>query len=516
MDDFRVFYITILITICFEVFAKNQGIKAADSTLTSSGNYHYNNQSIVANVASLVITAEEFLYSYEYGPAFTKKNKNSKENYLNYMINEKLLAQYAYQNGIDTLRQSREMITAIHNDLMTEAMFKEEIENNIKLNETEIDTIINRKTITVELKWLYYENETKLKKALKLLQNNTTFDSLFRIQLKRDVKEDDRFMHISLYHLGIRNKPLAIIIDTLTVGNYSKPIHTIDGWYIVKLLSAYKNPIQNEEEYHRLRSESITAAKKEKMDKLSDKYIQTLFFDNKPIINKDAFEILKGYVGKYYLSAEDYEEWKLDVSLAKVMKNTGITDSTIKKITLVELTNMNISLNEFLEWFWIRSQYMKFDKSNVSRYSFSLRKIIMLMVRDELLTEEARRKGFNNEENIHKQLGWWKDKIAFSTLRNELAKSIIFENNELISVDSSQTSKSEIELKNLELSKKIFNLINEMKNKTDVRINHELLNNIPVSSLNDPEAIDVYTVKKGGLIPRTPYPTIDYDWINWE
>jgi hypothetical protein len=36
-----------------------------------------------------------------------------------------------------------------------------------------------------------------------------------------------------------------------------------------------------------------------------------------------------------------------------------------------------------------------------------------------------------------------------------------------------------------------------------------------VSEENNPNAIDFYFVKRGGLIPRTPYPILDIYWTAW-
>ena len=58
---------------------------------------------ILAEAGNKKITAKEFIYSYEFGPSFPKKVKKSKEVYLNYLINEKLLAADGYSRNIDTL-----------------------------------------------------------------------------------------------------------------------------------------------------------------------------------------------------------------------------------------------------------------------------------------------------------------------------------------------------------------------------------------------------------------------------
>lgn len=510
------FNISLLSGICCYLVINCSVLRAADSTAFSATDYSYIDQSILAGSESFNITAEEFKYSYEYGPAFIKRSKNSKETHLKYMINEKLLAEYAEQNGLDTLRQAREMIRAIHNDLMTEEMFKDDIERNISINDAEIDTVINRKNINVEIKWLYSENNDQLEKIMKSLGQGILFDTLYEWQFKKGIARDDRHLNITLYNLRLRNEFLAGIVDTLTVGEYSVPIKVNNGWYIVKLESAYKNPILNEEEYNKLKSEALSAIKKEKMDETSDKYVRELFAENKPEIIKDTFEILKSYIGRYYVSQDKYRSWGLSKNLDKALEATNASEENINDLILVDLNDSSINLNDFLEWFWIRSQYMKFDKTNLYSFSSSLKQIVLLMVRDELLSEKARRRGYESRYNVTKQMSWWHDKIAYSTLRNELSNMIVIENEELKPDANDHSDASKTDILNMELSKKIFQLLSKMKKSNTVNINYELLGNIKVSDENDPGAVDLYTVKKGGLIPRTPYPTIDYDWINWE
>ncbi len=110
---------------------------------------------------------------------------------------------------------------------------------------------------------------------------------------------------------------------------------------------------------------------------------------------------------------------------------------------------------------------------------------------------------------------WWKDKIVSSIVKNEIANSVILSEKEKkanYSDDESQNS----DKFNSEFNKNLLRKILNLKQKYSINIYNDVLNNISVSDENDPKAVEVYTVKKGGLIPRTPYPTIDYDWINWE
>jgi hypothetical protein len=137
------------------------------------------------------------------------------------------------------------------------------------------------------------------------------------------------------------------------------------------------------------------------------------------------------------------------------------------------------------------------------------------MVRDRLLSQKAIDRGFANTESVVKQSSWWKDKIVSSIVRNEITNSVILSNTEdkvSINMDSSKESPGINEEFNAKLLRKILAL----KKKYEVSINKKLLNEIHVSEEDNPRAVNFYFTKQGGLIPRTPYPTIDPDWINWE
>jgi hypothetical protein len=180
---------------------------------------------------------------------------------------------------------------------------------------------------------------------------------------------------------------------------------------------------------------------------------------------------------------------------------------------LIEMQNDEIKLKEFLTWFWNRSQYIKFNKSDLQNFSASLENLVWRMVRDDLLSKKAEEKGFKNSEVVRKQSKWWKDKIVSGVVKNEIANSVLLQNEE--SASGKYAGGSSMEMSD-EFSEKLLRKILSLKQQHEIKIYEDVLNEINVSSENDPHAIEFYAVKKGGLIPRTPYPTIDHDWANWE
>jgi len=474
-----------------------------------------NKNEIVAEVGPLKITAEEFIYSYEFGPAFPKRKDHSKQTYLSYMINEKLLALDGYENGMMEKETAKEIYSDIESDLASEEMFRKEIIPEIKVDSAEIEKVIEKKLSEYYIKWLYAEDLPKLENLLMKLKNKIPFDSLFNGQLTDSVLIDDRQLTSSLYSIYLKNPQIAQIVDSLNPGKISDPIHTSDGWYIVKIENIWKNMITSESEYNKLKSESTNAIAKSKMDFLSDQYVKGIFSNENPIIKRDVFNMLRSYLGKFILLPEKYSEWELDNKLDVALTNLGLRRrETYPGLTLVECKNSKISLDEFIIWYRNREQYVKFSKNDLIGFSKSLEDLVWVMVRDNLLTAKAYQKGYNKSEWVKKQASWWKDKISYSLIRSELSNSVMLSFEEKHSYNESEKSQSES--MNQELSKKIFNKVRELKKKYKIVVNEDVLDKIKVSSENDKKAIDMYIVKRGNLIPRPAYPSIENDWVSWE
>jgi len=196
---------------------------------------------VVAEIGNLKITAEEFIYSYEFGPAFPKKQKDSKLTHLNYMINEKLLALEGVETGVMDKDYPKDIYKDIESDLAAEEMFKKEIAPKVEVKDSEIEKVIDKKQTEYEIRWLYSSDQTTIGKYFKLINSGTNFDSLFNSQLNDSVSSDDRQLKTSLYNIYVKNPAFAQIIDTLKPGVTSNPIHTDDGWYIIKIDNILKS-----------------------------------------------------------------------------------------------------------------------------------------------------------------------------------------------------------------------------------------------------------------------------------
>jgi hypothetical protein len=475
-------------------------IREADS---SQGNL------ILAKAGNNDITVREFLYGYEFGPAFPKKVKNSKEVYLNYLINEKLLAAEGYDNKFDTTSIVKENLYNLKSDMMTEEMFKDQILSQIKITDKEIEEAVSKKLTSVELKWLYAPTRDSLKYFVNKIKEGIKFDSLFIAQLTDSVFSDQRSWNSDLFNIEQKSNMIAALLKNQKAGVISSPVEGSDGWYIFKIVNVWREVLPNETEITKLREDSRRFLEKAKMDSLSDNYVKQIFVDLNPQIDGKVFYILRLNLSKYEMSSGEFSEWNLQSKLDSILAYLNSTKQDLNSLILVNMKNGTYTIKDFIDWLRYRIQLVKFNKKDFNSFSGSVESYVWRMVRDNSLTKIALEKGYQNNKEINERINWWKDKFVYAIVRDQLINSADLK-------DTKETFQYENKPLSDDANKKLLHKILALKQKNKVLINHDILNEIIVENENDPHAIDVYAVKKGGIFPHPAFPSIDLLWQNWQ
>ncbi len=478
-------------------------VELADSTAAGD--------SVIARVGDKKITVREFLNSYEFGPSFAKRDKNSKQVYLKYMINEKLLALDGYARGFADSSRVKDFLSAIKGDLSTEQLFRQDILPHIKVTTKEIDKAIKEKGISYNINWLYAPDKDSLEYFASRLSKGVSFDSLFDLQLNDSTFKDERSMNMDKFKLRTKSPIVALVIDSLKVGQVSKAVKAPDGYYIFKLVDEWKNVITTETQRNKEAYDAEMVLKQGKMDMLSGRYVKKIMIDHKPVIQARGFDITRSYMGNFTLSEKVYKDWNLDKRIDREKSHfdsAGVKN--IGSIPLVKLSNATLTIDDFISWYKMRDEYLKFNKTSFNGYSASLENMIWQMVRDHLLIKRAYDRGLQNTPKVKEQTNWWRDKIVYAVVRDDLANSVGL-NIELPSVNKTKNGD-----KRQELIEKMFRKLQELKKNYKVVVNEKILKRVEVKTSDNPRAVDFYIVKKGGTFPHPAYPSIDMTWEKWQ
>ncbi len=499
-------FVLLFLVIYTSVFAAEK----KDTTSIIDFDKAFNSQignTVLARVGDKQITVREFLSSYEFGPAFLKRKKDSKKLYLKYMINEKLLALDGYKRGLADSSRVKDLLSAINGDLASTELFKEDIFNKIKVSKSELDKAVKEKQYTWQVKWLFAPQKDSLNFYSKQLSKGVSFDSLFKMQLRDSVYADQRSMEIDKFKLRMQNLKMFKAVDSLKAGEISKPVQGPDGWYIIELVNVWKNAIVTQTELNKEMIDATSALKLNKSDQASDTYVRTIMLEHNPVIQARAFDVLRSYLGKFVLDKDKFQSWKLDERMQKELDHFDtLKEKQFGVLPLVALSDGNLTLDDFLNWYKMRDGSLKFDETDFNSFSASLEQLIWQMVRDHLLIQRAYALGFQNKEIVKQQSNWWEDKIIYAVVRDEMANSIG------LNIEDPSSLKSNNDNKKQDLIEKTFRKLQQLRKEYKVTINENVLEDIKVQDSNNPRTIDTYIVKKGGTFPHPAFPSIDYSW----
>ncbi len=496
------------------------------------------NSLIVAHVGPLSISAEEFLLSYEFGPAFPKREKNSKERYLNYMIDEKLLALEGYSRGLQMSSAVKQSLAELEGDFATEEMYKDDVLSKVKVTDRDVEAGKKKDRLHLSVRWIFAPTKEEILRQYNLIVNGVppkaVFDSLFHVQLNDKVTIDDRSMETTLFSLEMKNSAFARAIDSLSVDSISRPIQGPDGWYLVEVNDAWTNPVVTQSEEMKMSYDVKYALIQHRADSLSDFYVQNLMTSESPIIVRKTFDLVLANFGKKLLPEKIYSQANFTDN---VIAQRGPVD--ISKIgqfgneALVQLKHGSLSLQSFLDWYHAREAELKPDTKSPQHFFSWLESMAWRMVRDRLLVRRALERGLQKRPVVQRQMKWWEEKMVFNLVKNSISDSIptndtvlyaYYENNlrsfrnEKGEQETFKNAKDDVlrEYYSSEMTKYILHRLLKLKQEYKITINSEALDSLRVDSENDPRAIDMYAVKKGGTFPHPAFPSIDYDWSSWE
>lgn len=489
---------------------------------------------IVAEVGGVKITAQEFLLSYSFGPAFTKREADSKRRYLEFMINEKLFALDGYARGLQRSERARDALREVEGDLATEELYKEDVAKRVVVTPEEVSEGVRRKRVEVALQWLFAPTESGIAASEKRLRAGAGFDSLYALELSRGVPAEDRSLRTTLFDLRMKNPVLAKIVDSLQAGAVSLPIHVDDGWYIVRVTERARSAITTESEAAQQRADVRRALVQRTSDKLSDEYVNQILADAKATINRRAFDIVQTYLASRTVPEDKFRSWRMAALLAEKWGPIGFRDiAPFRAETIVTYRRGKITVGDFLRWYDARATGINLPSASEESFFAALEGIVWRMVRDTLLVERAFERRLQFAGTVQQQKKWWEEKVLY-----ELAKSMIRDS---IPVDEAKLreyyarhardyrdSAGQVQPYDRvaddvrreyyagALTERMLHRVLALKSRFTVTVNEAALKRLPAEGEDDPGAIDVYAVKKGGTFPRPAFPTIDYGWQSWE
>jgi hypothetical protein len=490
-----------------------------------------NSDAVLARVGPAVVTVREFVMTSIFGPAFVKRQPETRQRMLGYMVNEKLLGLGMASHNNDPRVLSN--LEALEGDFATEELFRDDVLSRVHVSGAEEVEGVRQQNTELSVRWLYRSTQQEAAALAKALREGASFDTLFAEELAAErLAKDDRQMTTTVLGLRQRNPAMAALAQQLAAGTPSAPVKAPDGFYIMQVDSVVKTVLLTETAEVQSRADVRKALTKMKADSLSELYVRRVMREADPVIQRPVFDLVRAYFGSRILSPERFKAFELTANLQR--NDTGYANIDLHaRRTLVAFRKGGVTVGDFLAWYRLREMNLTFRTSSPQAFFLSVEDVVWRMVRDRLLVKKALSRGLQRRPSVTTQMQWWCDKFLYQVAKDSIKKTIDWSDSTLQAYyNAHQRSFRDTtgavrpfsavrddvlrEWYDIELNARVLRKLNKLRQQFAVSVNEDLLKTIPVDAESDPRAIEVYAVKKGGTFPHPAFPTIDTFWQSWQ
>lgn len=380
---------------------------------------------IIAKIGTKVITRDQFIERYEFTPTLRKqpdlKNEAIKLDFLYTMVAEKLWALEAHFLGLDTLEVIKFAKTEFEKMFVRDALFKKGITDKIQITPEEFKQGSIRNITKLQVRFIFSEDENEISDIYKLLTEGVEFDTI----LTTREEFEEQIEPIDVIY-GQMDDAVEDSLYNLSIGKFTAPILTPDGWYIFQLENKVISVLSTTEEMEEAKEnvEKIIKARRTRI--LYRKYFSDFFENEKVDVNPVLFESLAEKITRRY-------KWKIETR--QIDKN-NLLNFLADDVLFIESEFGQDSLNQIFINFKDHPFTLKYFIRLLAFNSFpaeeyDLPKIRSLLdsktrstIEQELLAREGIKKGYLSLPEVQNDLNTWTDNYLFQMLQNKFLDSV--------------------------------------------------------------------------------------------
>jgi parvulin-like peptidyl-prolyl isomerase len=331
----------------------------------------------VAQFGNHKITLSEFRIAYLEALKQPKvfDSRVTRENFLDELINRKLLAEAAQKQGLDQDERLQFQVAAYKNKCLRDEHYRRIIEPKVKFDE---DLLKQTYIFTREqrrIKHLFFENKVPADSAYHwLLSGKTSFDELATILFK-DTTLANSGGDLGWVDWDQMEFDLANAAFNSELNSISKPVRSTYGYHILKVVDWKKNPLISEPEYQQHRDNTSHLLKLKMGEKIAFEYIEQMMNGTKIQVRSDAVR----FVGEKLQQLPTQSPTDTTINL-EAIESVQASLWDMRNEPIIYIDNETITIGQFI------ANLAYLPRSALKR---SYKTVLDYSIRDFKLTQQA-------------------------------------------------------------------------------------------------------------------------------
>lgn len=502
----------------------------AISQALSSGQTHSgpDDSRVIASVGPIPITVREFVDGFECAPAFVKSLKDPKGSYLNFLIDEKLLALEGYANKHDTIGTIRRLVTEIEDDLAVTQWYKEEVMPRISLDSAVVARALGQDNTKIWFRFVFSRDRATMEALSEQLRSGVTFDSIYSTAVDREeiiADEASATVFTATYH----NPKIAAALAPLRVGMTSDVVQADDGYYLIHMDRVSMNAVITESEYQTRKVRMEARLRQSEADSVAAGLIKRLMERCPPTLKANALKVLQHELVRAFETSPEQRGISELHMLDRFEPISPQAESAGLRTILVDSDCDRFTVGTFVEWYGLR-RYPLDLHAPTKIFAENAKGLVWRMVRDKRLIALARKKGYQNDPEVIWERRLWADKLVYwqerrrirpparrsdeqlgAFVREDSQRSGLIESTGAPAAEN-RPNPADGTMWSIEDHNAVFRSLQALRQNAVITIDENVLAQTHVSSGPVSKPIDVFLTRPGATLPRQAFPTIDRDW----
>jgi len=380
---------------------------------------------ILAKVGNEEISVNDFKIAYELFPAFENRVTTSvqqrKAIQIKSLIEKKLLFTAAEKQNIANEKRVKILIKWHEKQAVIRQLYQSVVADQVTVTPNEMRRAFKNLNSRLLLRKLFFKSEKEVRKAYEAIENGNSFEDIARAN-SRNTEEYNYILTPKEFTWGELDERLEEHAYKLKANEISPPIQTESGYYLLQLTNKKEQMILTEYDYENKQNYIETIIRRRRETKIANAYARRMMESLQPHIKVDVLEEMINRGKQAFI--------EIDQKQIPVYAKAAMIEPYVKDI-------MGKNLIEFNGGSWTVEQLLKKVNELHPKAQFDLMDInsipyhFSVMVRDEMLANEAYSKGYSKYPEVIKEVNREREKILALYMRKSLIDTVKINDNEI-------------------------------------------------------------------------------------
>ncbi len=410
---------------------------------------------MIAKVGERNINWKLLNRSYHLEPKWGKglTQKEAYINQLNFLIDQKLYAQAAIEQGLNIDKDNKRYLTFLIEKEMIKELYRQEVESQISITEEEYKTAFRKLKTQIKLDYITTADKVSAERYLKIIQEIPVNE----IILKNPAAEEKGTT--PYFSFGEMAEEIDNVAFDLELNETAGPLKIENKYMVIKLVDGSRDVLFSETDFAESKSKIRQIIFDRKASRLSNEYIFKLLKDENVKLNPQVFSVLAAHFNE--IVKREVGEYPLPVNLSdSELKQVESNIEDMKDDILVTYNQGQMTVEEFIS----RLLVMPAGLRPMVKMSQNLKLAIGIIVRDKYLADRAYEEELDRTDKVIYESEWQSDQFLAREWLKNLRAQISLTPDEIHTFKSSSSYKEILQRSKRDLTpKEIADLLRDYK-----------------------------------------------------